>query len=238
MLTLWLAQDVIESSTSPWNFPVFLVSKKDGSYRPVVDYRKLNKLCKQERFLLPVLQDILMSIGPENSIFTPLDLVSGYWQVALTEDSKQYTAFSTLNGHYAFKKMSFGISGAPLTFQRLINSVFSGLIGDSVFAFLDDVIIASKDVETHLQKLEEVLNRLKSAGLSLKLTKCNFMKKQIALLGHVLDAEGIHTTPEKVTAVKNFPPPKDLKFLRSFLGLSGYYRSFVPNYSTIARPLN
>ncbi len=134
--------------------------------------------------------------------------------------------------------MPFGISGAPLTFQRLIKSVFSGLIGDSVFTFLDDVIIASKDVETHLLKLEEVLNRLKSAGLSLKLTKCNFMKKQIAFLEHVLDAEGIHTTPEKVTAVQNFPPPKDLKSLRSFLRLSGYYRSFVPNYSTIARPLN
>ncbi len=106
--------------------------------------------------------------------------------------------------------MPFGISGAPLTFQRLINSVFSGLLGDSVFAFLDDVSIASKDVETHLQKLEGVLGRLKSAGLSLKLTKCNFMKKQIAFLGHVLDAEGIHTTPEKVTAVQNFPPLKDL----------------------------
>ncbi len=102
-----------------------------------------------------------MSIGPEYSVFTTLDLVSGYWQVLLTEDSKQYTAFSTPNGHYAFKKMSVGISGAPLTFQRLINSVFSGLIGNSVFAFLDDVIIASKDVETYLQKLEEVLNRLK-----------------------------------------------------------------------------
>ncbi len=110
-----------------------------------------------------------MAIGPESSVFTTLDLVSGYWQVPLTEDSKQYTAFSTPNGHYAFKKMPFVISGVPLTFQCLINSDFSGLIGDSVFAFLDDVIIASKDVETHLQKLEEVLNRLKSAGLSLKL---------------------------------------------------------------------
>ncbi len=97
--------------------------------------------------------------------------------------------------------MPFCISGAPLTFQRLINSVFSGLIDESVFAFLDDVIMASKDVETYLQKLEEVLDRLKSAGLSLKLTKCNFMKKQIVFLGHVLDEEGIHTTPEKVTAV-------------------------------------
>ncbi len=143
-----------------------------------------------------------------------------------------------MNGHYAFEKMPFSISGAPLTFQCLINSVFSGLIGDSVFAFLDDVIIASKDVETHLQKLEELLNRLKSAGLSLKLTKCNFMKEQIAFLGHVLDAEGIHTTSEEVTAVQNFPPPKDLKSLRSFLGLCGYYRSFLPNYSTIGRPLN
>ncbi len=179
-----------------------------------------------------------MSIGHENSVFTTLNLVNRYWQVPLPEESKQYTAFSAPNGHYAFKKLPFDISGAPLTFQRLINSVFSGLIGDSVLAFLDDVIIESKDVETHLQKLEEVLNRVKSAGLRLKLTKCNFMKKQIALLGHVLDAEGIHTTPEKVTAVQNFPPPKDLKSLRSFLGLSRYYRSFLPNYSTITRPLN
>ncbi len=209
-----LAQYVIEPSKSPWNFPLFLLSKKDGSYRPVVDYRKLNKLCKQERFPQPVLQDILMSIGLENSVFTTLDLVSGYWQVPLTEESKKYTTFSTPRGHYAFKKMPFGISGAALIFQRLSNLVFSGLTGDSVFTFLDDVIIASKDVEAHLQKLEEVLDRLKLAGLSLQLTKCNFMKKHIAFLGHVLDAEGINTTPEKESAVQISPPPKDLKSLR------------------------
>ncbi len=115
-----------------------------------------------------------MSIGPENSIFTTLDLVSGYWQVPLTKKSKQYTAFSNPNGHYAFEKMPFCISGAPFTFQRLINSVFSGIIGDSVFVFLDDLIIASKDFETYLQNLEEVLSRLKSVGLSLKLSKLKF----------------------------------------------------------------
>lgn len=112
------------------------------------------------------------------------------------------------------EKVPFSISGAPFTSQRLINSVFSGLFGDSVFAFLDDVMIASKDVKSHLQKLEEILDRVKSITLVLQLFKCKFLKKEIAFLGHVLDSDGSHTTPEKVIAVQKFPTPKGIKGLR------------------------
>lgn len=120
----------------------------------------------------------------------------------------------------------------------LISSVLSGLLDDSVFAFLDDVIVVFKDAESNLQKLEEILTRIKSVGLTLKLSKCNFFKKQITYLGHVLDSEGLLTTPEKVKAVQNFPKPTDIKSLRSFLGFSGYYRSLIPHHSTVAKGLN
>ncbi len=188
-----LSNDVREPTTSPWNFPLFL----DGGYRPVVGYRRLNKLCRQERYPLPVLQDILMSTGPQNTVFGSLDLLSSYWQVPLTEDPKELTAFSTPSGHFCFKKMPFDISGAPLTFQRLINSIFSGLLGYPVFAFLDDIIVVSPDVESHFKKLEEFFLWLQEAGLTLKLSKCNFLKKQINFLGHKLDSEGVQRERER-----------------------------------------
>lgn len=129
------------------------------------------------------------------------------------EDSKELTPFNTPLVHFSFKKMSFDISGTPFTFQYLINSVFSDLLGNSVYAFLDDIIIVSPDVYSHFQRLEDVLNRLKAAGITLKLSKCNFLRKQITL-EHKLDSAGVHTTNEKVEAVRNFPLPVNLKDFR------------------------
>lgn len=131
-----------------------------------------------------------MSIGPKNRVFSTLDIRTGYWQVPLNEETKQLTAFSTPSEHYAFKKMSFGISGAPLAFQRLINSCLQDSV-NSVFAFLDNNMIFSKDEKSHLTFLQEVFSRLQSACLTLKLSKCNLLRKKITFFGHVLDDKGV-----------------------------------------------
>lgn len=133
--------------------------------------------------------------------------------------------------------MPFGISGAPLAFQRLINSAFHGLLGDSGIAFLDDSIIVSKDVSSHMRKLEDVFTSLKSAGLTLRLTNCRSLQREIAFLVHVLDSADVHTTNEKVKPVLPFPASTNLETLLSFLGLSEYFNSFIKQYSTTARPL-
>ncbi len=231
-----LSTGIIEPTTSPWNFPLlFLVPKRDGSHCPVVDYRRLNKITKLAKYPLPLLGDLLISMGHENKVFTTLNMSQGYWQVPLHEASEELTAFSTNAGHYQFTKMPFGISGAPLTFQRLINKVLQGLMGKSVFAFLDDIVVVSEDLSSHFCHLEAAFTRFRDAGL--KLSKCHFLRKEIQYLGHKLGQTLVSTTQDKVEAILKYPTPTDLKSVRSFLGLCRYYRAFVCGYSTIAHPL-
>ena len=233
-----LDQGVVKSSKSPWNSPIFLVPKKDGKYRPVIDFRKVNAVTEDDRYPLPVLKDLLMSLGQGNTIFSSLDLISGYWQVPMAPESTEITAFSTPQGHYEWLRMPFGLKSAPLTFQRLINNLFADLIGKDMFAYLDDLIICSKDSQSHFTTLKAVFQRLKEAGLKIKLSKCEFLKPKIAFLGHVVDGEGIHTMDDKTAAVKNFPRPQSVENVRSYLGLCGYYRSFIKNFAALASPLN
>lgn len=232
-----LDKGVIQESCSPWNSPIFLVPKKDKSFRPVIDFRRVNDVTVDDHYPLPVLSDLLMSLGRGNKIFSSLDLLSGYWQVPLAPKSREVTAFSTPSGHYEWLRMPFGLKSAPLTFQRMINSIFTGLLGKTVFAYLDDIIIASKDQESHLESLQSVLQKLGEAGLKAKLSKCEFLKAKMKFLGHVVDGEGIHTVDEKVMAVRNFPQPKSVENVRSFIGLAGYYRPFIKNFAAIASPL-
>ncbi len=171
-----LDQDVIQHSRSPWNSPLFLVLKKDGSFKPVIDFRKVSEITEDDRFTLPVLGDLLMSLGQANTIFSSLDLLSGYWQVPMAAESREITAFSTPSGHFEWVRMPFGLKIAPITFQRMINTLFSDLISKGVYAYLDDLIIFSMDDDSHLAKLETVLLKLKEAGMKAKLTKCEFLK--------------------------------------------------------------
>ena len=131
-----------------------------------------------------------------------------------------------------------GLVGSPSTFQRLINSVFTGLLGNTLFSYLDDLIIFSKSVPDHFQKLRLVLSRLKDAGLKLKLSKCAFLRKETTFLGHVINDKGIHTSQDKISAIANYPTPTSVEQVRSFLGLSGYYRRFIRGYASIASPLS
>ena len=232
-----LDEGIIEETSSPFSAPLFLVPKRHGEWRVVVDFRRLNSITVPDRHPMPNLRDLLQSIGHSNSVFSTLDLQSGFFQVELEEGSRPYTAFTTSSGQYAFKRMAMGLRNSPLTFMRLMNSVLSGLLGHSVFCYLDDVIVASSNVTEHLATLTDVLSRFAKAGLTLKLSKCSFLKHEIKFLGHKVDKDGIHTLDDKIHAISQFPTPASADDIRSFIGLAGFYRQFIRDFSKIASPL-
>ena len=228
----------IRKSQSPWSSPIVLVRKKDGKLRFCIDLRKLNQRTVRDNYSLPKIDHMLEQlIGAE--WFCTLDLKSGYWQVELTEESKPYTAFTCGPlGFYECDKMPFGATNAPATFQRLMENCLGDLNLSWCVVYLDDIIVYGKSPEELLTRLEAVLGRLRAAGLKLKPSKCDFFRTQINFLGHIVSKQGISTCPDKVQAVKDWPTPKTVNDLRSFLGFVGYYRKFIQGFSQLARPLN
>ena len=231
-----LSADVIEPSSSPWSSPVVLVKKKDGSTRFCIDYRKLNAVSIKDSYPLPRIDDSLDALAGAKC-FSTLDLASGYWQVGMTEEAKRKSAFVTPGGLFQFKCMPFGLCNAPSTFERLMEQVLAGLQWQICLVYLDDVIVYSRDFTEHVERLEIILKRISEAGLKLKPKKCHFFCERVIYLGHKVSAEGIATDPEKVRAVQDWGVPKNLTDVRSFLGLCSYYRRFIPQFSTIAKPL-
>ena len=201
-----------------------------------MDYRHLNSITKLDTFPLPHVDDSL-DILAKTKYFSTLDLASGYWQVGMDPGSQPKTAFCSHSGHYEFTVMPFGLCNAPATFQRLMETVFSGLARDKCFIYLDDVLVVGQTFEEHLSNLREVFTRLKEAGLKLKPSNCHLAKPQVTYLGYVVFKQGITADPSKVTAVREFPIPKGVRDLRSFLGLASYYRRFIPGFSRVAGPL-
>ena len=232
-----LKQGLIEKSRGPWASPVVLARKKNGKLRFCVDYRALNKVTKKDEYPLPRIEDMLDALGGA-AYFTSLDLASGYWQVEMKPEDREKTAFITQFRTFQFKVMPFGLCNAPATFQRLMDEVLQGILWDFVVVYLDDLNIYSRDFNGHLMHLRDVFDRLRQAGLRLNPEKCKFISSELIFLGHVIDQQGIRTDPEKVEKVKNFPIPKTLTQLRSFLGLASYYRKFIKGFSGIAGPLN
>ena len=232
-----LEAGVIEESVSPWASPVVLVKKKDGTTRFCVDYRRLNAATVKDAYPLPRVEDCLDTMAGA-AWFSSLDLASGYWQLDVAEGDKEKTAFTTHRGLYQFRRMPFGLCNAPGTFERVMEIVMRGLQWRTCLVYLDDIVVFSASFEEHLARLGEVLDRLIDAGLKVKASKCQLGRRRIGFLGHVVSKDGVQTDPAKVEAVESWPEPISSSEVRSFLGLAGYYRAFVPNFSTIAKPLS
>ena len=231
-----LEEGQIEHSVSAWSAPTVLVTKKDGTTRFCVDYRRLNDKTKKDAFPLPRIDDSLNSLSGQ-AWFSTLDLASGYWQVRLSEDAKPKTAFATHSGLFQFAVMPFGLCNAPATFERLMSQVMRGLHWKRCLVYIDDILVFGHDFESALQSLELVLIRVAEYGLQLKSTKCNLFRSSVPFLGHIVGRAGLECDPTKVSAVANWIPPSTIKGVREFLGFTGYYRRFVPDYSTVAQPL-
>lgn len=234
-------QGIIEKCQSNYNSPAILVPKKDDDnekkdYRFVVDYRKLNEICLVSNFPIPHIDDILDGLGG-CKYFTTLDIKGAFHQIVLDEASRDYTAFTAGHFHYRWVRMPMGLSDAPLTWQRAINTILANVIGKGVYIYLDDVIIYGKTFEEHNKNLVYVMNRLKENNLQLKISKCNFYAKKFDYLGFVISESGISANPKKMESIKNFSVPKNVKQVQSFLGILNYYRRFIRNFAKMAKPL-
>ena len=226
----------ITESKSPYGAPVLFVKKKDGTLRMCIDYRALNKITIKNKYPLPRIDDLLdRLLGAK--YFSKIDLRSGYHQVRIAEEDVPKTAFRTRYGHYEFLVMPFGLTNAPATFMHLMQQTFRKYLDDFVIVFLDDVLVYSRSKEEHDKHLRIVLETLRENKLYAKLSKCEFYSKEISFLGHVINEHGIKMEPSKVDAVSKWPQPKNVHDIRSFLGLAGYYRRFVKDFSKIASPL-
>jgi hypothetical protein len=233
-----LKAKIIEPSRSPWASRIVLVRKKDGIRTPrfCVDYRQLNEVTVKDSYPLPYQTDLMDSIS-DAKYFSSLDLAAGYWQIKLDDDAKLKSAFASRHGFFQFNVMPFGLTNAPATFQRMMDVVLAGLTWLECMVYLDDIIIFARNWKEHLERLAHVLARLREYKLVAKLSKCQFGCRTIKFLGHVISAEGISTDPDKVTVIKNLPYPKNfVSEVRSFLGMVGYYRRFIPHYADITEP--
>ncbi|GJY48218.1 putative nucleotidyltransferase, ribonuclease H [Tanacetum coccineum] len=226
----------IRPSHSPWGAPVLFVKKKDGSLRMCIDYRELNKLTIKNRYPLPRIDDLFDQLQGSR-YFSKIDLRSGYHQLRVHEDDIPKTAFRTRYGHFEFTVMPFGLTNAPAVFMDLMNRVCKPYLDKFVIVFIDDILVYSKSKEEHKVHLRLVLELLKKEKLYAKFSKCEFWLQEVHFLGHVVNQNGIHVDPSKIEAVKNWKAPTTPSEIRSFLGLAGYYRRFIANFSKIAKPL-
>ena len=239
-----LATGCIEPSTSPYASALVLVRKTVGGLHVYVDYRGVNKddvvdkYPVMDKYPIPCIDELNDMVGRNRpKIFTSLDLMRGYHQVRMDDKSKHKTAFVCHMGLFQFQQMPFGLTNSPTTFQRLMSQLFSGKEWEFVSVYLDDMLIASQSMEEHVEHIQKVLLRLKESGLRLKPSKCTFTTEEIEYLGHTLTPEGVKPNATKVEAVSKFPTPKNIKELKSFLGVANFYRRHIPDMAIISRPL-
>jgi hypothetical protein len=223
-------------SVFPWGAPVLFVKKKDCTLRLCIDYRKINKVTIKNMYPLPRIDDLFDQLGGV-SIFSKIDLRSGYHQVRIKGEDIHKTAFRTRYGHYDFVVVPFGLTNALSTFTCLMNNVLSKFLDKFVLVFIDDILIYSKNREEHQEHLIIVLQVLREHHLYAKFNKCDFFQKKIHYLGHVLSEEGVAVDPDKIRSIKEWLTPKDVSDIKSFIGLAGYYRRFIKGFSKIGCPI-
>lgn len=223
-----LASGVIQRSNSAFSSPIIVVKKDDLSWRIVVDYRQLNALAIKGKYPLPIIDELLD------------ELAGAFWfskQIRLAPGEEFKTAFQTHEGHYEFKVMAFGLTGAPATFQSAMNATLAPVLRKFALVFFDDILVYSKTYEEHVSHVHQVLSILRDNQWQVKSSKCAFARQEIAYLGHVISGKGVATDPGKIATIRDRPAPVNVKELRGFLGLAGYYRKFIRNYRIISKPL-
>ncbi|XP_015435727.1 PREDICTED: uncharacterized protein LOC107191251 [Dufourea novaeangliae] len=228
-----MTNGIIRGSTSSYASPIILVKKKNGEDRMCIDFRALNRITIKDKYPLPLIDDQLDRLG-DAKYFTTLDMASGFYQIPIAEDSIEKTAFVTPDGHYEFLRMPFGLANAPAVFQRAINNALGNLRNSIALVYLDDVLIPSKTIEEGLDRLEQVLQALDTAGFSLNMKKCLFFKTQLEYLGREISGEGIRPGSGKIKALLEAPVPINVKQVRQFMGLASYFRKFVPEFASRA----
>ena len=233
-----LAEGVIVPSSSPWASPVVLVEKKDPSEGPrfCIDFTALNKVTKRDAFPIPLIRDIFDQLHGA-TIFSTMDLKSGFHQLPLHPDDREKTAFVSHRGLHEWTRLPMGLCNASQKFQRAMEVVLKGLIGPIALLYIDDVVVFSRNEAEHVDHLRQVFQRLRQYNLRLNPAKCVFGLREVKLLGYLVSEKGLRADPDKVAAIARMQPPQDLPQIRSFLGMAGYYRTCIPDFAKVAEPL-
>jgi hypothetical protein len=231
-----LGKGFIRESSSSWGAPVLFVEKKNKSQRLVMDYRSLNEVTIKNKYPLPRINDLFDQLEGA-SVFSKIDLRSGYFQLKIRELDIPKTTFVTRYGSYEYTVMPFGLTNAPSYFMNMMNKVFMEFLDKFVIVFIDNILVYSKSKEEHETHLRAILEKLREHKLYAKFSKCEFWLSEVGFLGHIVTKDGIAVDPAKVTAVTEWEPPKNVREVHSFLGLAGYCRRFIENFSKIAKPM-
>lgn len=232
-----LQMGVIERSQSPWNSPISVARKPNGKVRLCLDARALNGVTTKDAYPMPNIDGILSRLK-DTHIISSVDLKDAFWQIGLTEASKEKTAFSVPGRpHYQFRRMPFGLCNSAQTMCRLMDMVIPSELREHVFVYIDDLLIVSADMETHFLRLRQVAESLRKANLTINVEKSKFLLKSITYLGHIVGGGCLKADPERVRAVFEYPTPKTIRQVRSFLGMAGWYRRFIANFSAISAPI-
>ena len=232
----YLKDGYIEPAQGPWASRLVMVKKPDGRMRMCVDYRKVNEITIPDAYPAPRIDHALDALMGKKW-FSIIDLQKGYYQIPLSERSKEITAFACPFGFFQWTGMPMGLKNAPASFQRMMDKCLAGLAWQSCMVYLDDIVVFSQDWDTHLRHVAEVLQRLRDVGVTCNLRKCQFARQELKYLGHVISGDTVRPNPEKVEAVKEFPVPTTVAQLRTFLGMTSYFREFIRDYAKMAAPL-